>query len=174
MVSKRSHVMPGSSGRDLQWLPRKWIIFRWILVCAWSHLLNPYEVPCYSPALQLCGYCLYFPLISHPSALHTGHIMFLLTQKYSVSHLIPRILVLPSIHISYLPFLVGKVPSSFYFLFTFPFFFFFFMSSFLFFSSFLCPFNLFFIPLPISSYFALSPPSFPFFLSHSEITSVFL
>lgn len=83
MVSKVSHVMSGSNGRDLQWLPRKWIMFRWILLCAWSHLLNPYEVPCYSPALQLCSYCFYFPFRSYPSALRTDHTMFLLSQKYS-------------------------------------------------------------------------------------------
>lgn len=38
----------------------------------------------------------------------------------------------------------------------------FFISSFLFFTSLLCSYNLFFIPFPISSYFSLSPSPFSF------------
>lgn len=57
MVSKRSHVMSGSSGRDLQWLPGKGIIFWWILLCARSHLLNPNEV--YSPVSFTCSAALW-------------------------------------------------------------------------------------------------------------------
>lgn len=93
-------------------------------------------------------------------------------HKNTLSHLVPGVLVLPIIHIAYLPFSVDKVPSSFYLLLTSPFFSSFFISSFLILASLLCPFNLFFIPFSIS--FCSFPPSFPFFLSHCGESSMFL
>lgn len=191
LICQRSLSMSGSNGRDLQQLPRRWIVFRWILLYAWSHFLNPYELLCYSPALHFLPLQLLFlSQIICPSTGETDCITFLLSQNYSFSHLAPGVLVLPSIHIAYLPFSVDKF--YFYFLLTFFLFLFFspfflFPSHFLFFSllslsscppfsfSPLCSahFISFFIPFPISSYFALFS-LFLFFLSRCEIVPMSL
>lgn len=104
---------------------------------------------CHSPALQLCGYCLYFPLRSYPSALHIGHIMLLLSQKYSFTSGTQNSCSFKHPHCISAIF-IGQSSLIFLFPSYFPFFPSFFISYFLFLPSLLFPFNIFFIPFPIS------------------------
>lgn len=61
---------------------------------------------------------LFLSQIISPSTTYWSY-HFLLSQKYAVSHLAPGVLVLPSTHMAYLPFSVGKFSSCFYLLSTF-------------------------------------------------------